>query len=85
LACPENVIPHILPQTAWILFSKTAGTLYTSNSNGHKKYYENNYDKVKEKAKKYMERIKEENPEKIKEWRKNAYLKRKDKQENKDN
>jgi hypothetical protein len=32
---------------------------------------------VKEKAKNYMEKIKETNPEKLKEWRHNTYLNRK--------
>jgi hypothetical protein len=43
----------------------------------NKKYYEKNSDIVKEKAKNYMEKIKETNPEKIKEWRHQAYLNRK--------
>ena len=34
---------------------------------------------VKEKAKSYMEKIKETNPEKLKEWRHQAYLNRKEK------
>ena len=50
--------------------------LYT-NPTRNKKYYEKNSDIVKEKAKNYMEKIKETNPEKLKEWRHNAYLKRK--------
>ena len=49
---------------------------YTSNHR-HKKYYENNSEVVKERAKKYMDKVKETNPEKLKEWRHNAYLKRK--------
>ena len=32
------------------------------------------FEVVKEKAKNYMEKIKETNPEKLKEWRHNAYL-----------
>ena len=36
-----------------------------------------NSDIVKEKAKNYMEKIKETNPEKLKEWRHQAYLNRK--------
>ncbi len=54
---------------------------YTSNHR-HKKYYENNCDIVKERAKNYMDKIKETNPEKLKEWRHNAYLKRKAKLQN---
>ena len=50
-----------------------------TNSDRHKKYYENHTEIVKEKAKKYMDKIKETNPEKLKEWRHNAYLKRKEK------
>ena len=50
--------------------------LYT-NPSRNKKYYEKNSDVVKEKAKNYMEKIKKTNPEKLKEWRHNAYLNRK--------
>jgi ATP-dependent protease HslVU (ClpYQ) peptidase subunit len=50
---------------------------YTNNKQ-HIKYYENHKDVVKERAKNYMEKIKESNPEKLKEWRHNAYLKRKE-------
>ena len=50
-----------------------------TNSTRHKKYYEKNSNVVKERAKNYMEKIKETNPEKLKEWRHNAYLKRKEK------
>ena len=50
-----------------------------TNNNRHKKYYENNADAIKEKSKNYMEKIKETNPEKLKEWQHTAYLKRKEK------
>ena len=53
-----------------------------TNPDRHKRYYEKNKAKVKMKAKKYMNRIKKENPEKLKEWRRNAYLKRKQKKSN---
>ena len=52
-----------------------------TNTERHKRYYENNSEKVKEKAKTYMERMKIENPEKLKEWRHNAYMNRKAKLE----
>ena len=42
-----------------------------TNSTRHIKYYENNVDKVKERTKNYVEKLKEENPEKLKEWRRN--------------
>jgi len=50
-------------------------------SDSKKKYYENNKDKVKEKALQRLKKIAEDNPEKIKEYRRNAYLKRKEKLE----
>ena len=50
--------------------------LYT-NPTRNKKYYQKNSDIVKEKAKNYMKNLKESNPEKLKEWRHQAYLNRK--------
>ena len=48
----------------------------------HKNYYENNKETINEKAKQRLKKISEENPEKIKEYRRNAYLKRKEKSKN---
>ena len=48
-----------------------------TNNHRHKKYYDNNTEIVKQRAKNYMEKVKETNPEKLKEWRHNAYLNRK--------
>ena len=48
-----------------------------TNPTRNKKYYEKNSNIVKEKAKNYMEKIKDKNPEKLKEWRHQAYLNRK--------
>jgi hypothetical protein len=53
-----------------------------TNTERNKKYYEKNSEKVKVKAKTYMERMKTENPEKLKEWRHTAYINRKNKLEN---
>ncbi len=50
--------------------------------NQHKNYYENNKEIINEKAKKRLKKLSEENPEKIKEYRRNAYLKRKEKLKN---
>jgi hypothetical protein len=50
-----------------------------TNTERNKRYYEKNSEKVKEKAKNYMERMKTENPEKLKEWRHTAYMNRKNK------
>jgi hypothetical protein len=51
---------------------------YTNNKR-HLKYYENNKDVVKERTKNYVDKLKNENPEKLKEWRRSYYLKRKEK------
>jgi hypothetical protein len=48
-----------------------------TNSQGHKKYYEKNKNTVMEKSKSYLQKLKEENPDKLKEYRKTAYLNRK--------
>jgi chromosome segregation ATPase len=50
---------------------------YTNNDR-HKKYYENNKTRIKANAKRYLNRLKEENPDKLKEYRHNAYVKRKE-------
>ena len=49
-----------------------------TNNNRHLKYYENNKDVVKERNKNYVDKLKNENPEKLKEWRRTYYLKRKE-------
>ena len=50
---------------------------YTNNER-HKKYYQQNKEKVKENAKQYLNRLKMENPDKLKEYRHRAYMKRKE-------
>ena len=52
--------------------------IYTNNES-HKKYYEKHNEIIKEKARNYMSKLKETNPDKLKEWRHNAYIKRKEK------
>jgi uncharacterized protein YdiU (UPF0061 family) len=49
-----------------------------TNSTRHLKYYENNKDTVKERTKNYVHNLKENNPEKLREWRRNYYLKKKE-------
>ena len=59
---------------------------YTQNVvDSKRKYYESNKEIVKEKALQRLKKIAEDNPEKIKEYRKNAYLKRKEKEKIKEN
>ena len=50
-----------------------------TNGNNHKTYYEKNKEIVMQKASENKKKIKETNPEKIKEYAKRAYLKRKEK------
>ena len=45
--------------------------------NSHKRYYEKNKERVKEGGANYLKKLKEENPDKLKEYRRNAYLKKK--------
>lgn len=50
-----------------------------TNSEGHKRYYEKNKETVIQKANERKEKLKETNPDKIKEYARRAYLKRKEK------
>lgn len=50
-------------------------------NNSRKSYYEKNKDYVKEKAKERLKKVAEENPEKIKEYARRAYLKQKEKKQ----
>jgi hypothetical protein len=58
-----------------------------TNGNNHKNYYEKNKELVKVKGSMYLKKLKEENPDKIKEYAKRAYLKKKEKlkKENEEN
>ena len=49
--------------------------------NSRKNYYENNKETVKEKAKLGLKKLTEENPDKIKEYARRAYLKQKEKKQ----
>ena len=50
-----------------------------TNGNNHKAYYEKNKEIVMKKANENKKKLKETNPEKIKEYAHTAYLKRKEK------
>jgi len=50
-----------------------------TNGDNHKRYYEKNKEVIKEAGTIYLKKLKEENPEKLKEYRKRAYQKRKEK------
>lgn len=45
----------------------------------NQRYYENNCEIIKERAKVYIDKLKNEDPERLKEYRKTAYLNRKEK------
>ena len=49
-------------------------------SNSHKKYYETNKKQVMENGAKYLQKLKEENPEKLREYRRRAQEKWRNKQ-----
>ena len=51
-------------------------------NNSRKSYYEKNKEYVKSQAKVALKKLAEENPDKLKEYRKKAYLKRKEKLQN---
>ena len=53
-----------------------------SNPPAHKAFYEKNKEKIIKESSERLKKLKETNPEKLKEYRRNAYLKRKEKLKN---
>ena len=53
-----------------------------TNPAAHKAFYEKNKEKIIKKSGERLKKLTESNPEKIKEYRRNAYLKRKEKLKN---
>jgi len=53
--------------------------LLQNYNDSRKNYYEKNKEIIKAKAKQGLKKLADENPEKLKEYRRNAYLKRKEK------
>ena len=53
-----------------------------TNSDRHKRYYQKNKERIKQNSLRYIEKLKQENPSKLKEYRHNAYIKRKEMQYN---
>ena len=49
------------------------------NNEAHKKYYENHKQEIKQQQSKYIEKLRTENPDKMKEYWQRAYQKRKEK------
>ena len=56
-----------------------------TNGDNHKRYYEKNKVKIKEQGATYLKKLKDENPEKLKEYRRKYYLKKKEEMKSKDN
>jgi hypothetical protein len=50
-----------------------------TNGNNHKRYYEKNKDKIKESGSNYLQKLKKDNPEKLKEYSRRAYENKKKK------
>ena len=48
-----------------------------TNGNNHKRYYEKNKEKIMETGANYLQNLKETNPDKLKEYRRTYYLKKK--------
>jgi len=48
-----------------------------TNGDNHKRYYEKNKNKIKETGTAYLQKLKAENPDKLKEYSHNAYLRKK--------
>jgi hypothetical protein len=53
--------------------------LLQNYNDSRKNYYEKNKEIIKAKAKQGLKKLADENPEKLKEYRRNAYIKRKEK------
>jgi len=49
-----------------------------TNSEGHKRYYDKNKDRIIKNANAYLKKLSEDNPEKLKEYRRRAYVKRRE-------
>ena len=72
--CSENNIVFIY--IGGVSSSDEDFTKKYTNGNNNKRYYEKNKDKIKEQGANYLKKLSEENPEKLREYRRNAYLKR---------
>ena len=71
----ESVIAENLQLKNRILELEEHLKKYT-NSAGHRRYYEKNKERIIKNANSYLKKLSEENPEKLKEYRRRAYLKR---------
>ena len=58
--------------------------LLENYNNSRKNYYEKNKETVNEKAKERLKKLAQENPDKLKEYAKKAYLKQKEKKKQKE-
>jgi hypothetical protein len=72
----EELVKEIITLKEEIQQLKTQLEKYV---NPRKTYYENNKEYIKAQAKEGLKKIAQENPDKLKEYRRRAYLKRKEK------
>jgi len=73
-------IQEILTENALLKEENLKLKLQLENyNNSRKAYYEKNKEYVKAQAKEGLKKLTEENPDKLKEYRRKAYLKRKEK------
>ena len=75
----NQLLKDELEKTKHILLETQEHLKKYTNSKGHKDYYEKNKEIIKEKGNIHLIKLKEENPDKLKEYRRRAYLKRKEK------
>ena len=54
-----------------------------TNGDNHKRYYEKHKEKIKEQGENYLKKLKDENPEKLKEYMLTYYLKKKEEMQKK--
>jgi hypothetical protein len=76
MASLEDIMKENADLKAKLAEMEEALKKYT-NGERHQRYYDTHKEEVKSRAKTYMDKVKAENHEKIKEWRRNAYLKAK--------
>ncbi len=76
----ENTINEVIKENILLKEeNEKLKKLLENYNNSRKGYYEKNKELVNEKAKERLKKLAEENPDKIKEYARRAYLKRKEK------
>ena len=79
----ENLNIEVASLNSYIAELELRLKKYTNGEN-HKRYYEKNKEKIKETGSSYLQKLKLENPDKIKEYSHRAYLNQKEKKKKKE-